>query len=303
MPVLLMINLKGGVGKTASTVALAETMAECGQRVLVIDADHQSMAGELLAGQSRMLRAERSRTTLHDLFLAMADVDFDPKLLNKFVIGNASTVGSAMSNLWTIPCSFRIDDFFSSVAKSNRICRTYATERELQVGLGKRMPKVKKWLMQHFDYVLVDCPPSIAMQVKMFLRIADGYIIPSIPDQLSVRGSENLVKRIGKLNFKVPGIGTLWTLYRQQVALHREIVKEPFAKLPTPFETVIPNATKLASAMTLNDAKMIPNCDIKYGNEFASRYGVLTDELISHCNARFVMPAKSMVASELVGAM
>ncbi|WP_345324877.1 ParA family protein [Novipirellula rosea] len=284
MPILLMINLKGGVGKTASTVAIAETFAELGQRTLVIDADHQSMAGELLVGQTRMLQSERAKTTLHDMFLAMADVNFDIADLPKYAMANASSVLTASENLSVVPCSFRIDDFSSNVAKSRRLCRSYATERELQVYLTRQMKKVKRWLDASYDIVLVDCPPSVAMQVKMFMRIADGYIIPSVPDQLSVRGSENLVKRISSYGFKLAGLGTLWTLYREQVALHREMVRDPFSGIPQPFQTIIPNATRLASAV---DPRSIhnpsANCDAKYSKPFATRYRELVDELFGRC--------------------
>ncbi|WP_442505625.1 ParA family protein [Novipirellula sp. SH528] len=284
MPIILMINLKGGVGKTASTVAIAETFAEQGQRTLVIDADHQSMAGELLVGQSRMLASERAKTTLHDMFLAMADVNFDAADLPNFALGNASSVQTSSENLWVVPCSFRIDDFSSNVAKSQRICRSYATERELQVYLTRQMKKVKRWLDASFDVVLVDCPPSIAMQVKMFLRIADGYVIPSVPDQLSVRGSENLVKRLSTYGFKLAGLGTLWTLYREQVALHREMVLDPFSGIPKPFQTIIPNATRLASAVDPRSVNApFANCDAKYGKPFATRYRDLVDEMFGRC--------------------
>ncbi|TWU36512.1 MinD/ParA/CobQ/CobA-like protein [Novipirellula aureliae] len=285
MPILLMINLKGGVGKTASTVAIAETLADQGQRTLVIDADHQSMAGELLVGEQRILKAEKSKATLHDMFLKMADLGFEPSQLNEFAIPNASNVQSAAENLSVVPCSFRIDDFFGCVSKSRRICRSYASERDLQTHLGRQMRKVQRWVREEYDFVLVDCPPSIAMQVKMFLRIADGYIIPSIPDQLSVRGSANLVNRLNKLNFtRIEGLGTLWTLYREQVALHREVVSDPFSGIPDPFQTIIPNATKLASAVDPRGyLNPVATCEVKYGKPFAERYRHLVDEIYCRC--------------------
>ncbi len=282
MPTLLMINLKGGVGKTASTIAVAETMAEKGYRTLVIDADHQSMSGELLLGQTKMIACENARKTLHDVFLLMADIDFEISRLQEFVIPSLSSVQRARPQLSVIPCSFRIDDFFSNVFRSRRTCRTFVTERELSAHLRKQMPKVKRMLERSFDFVLVDCPPSITMQVKMFLKIADAHIIPSVPDQLSVRGSENLVRRLR--NFRTHGLGTLWTLYRRQAAIHREIVACPFAGLPEPFETVIPNASRLADAAAPHDANDIFfDCNAKYGREFAERYRALLGEIECRC--------------------
>ncbi|QDV64042.1 ParA family protein [Crateriforma conspicua] len=279
MPTLLMINLKGGVGKTASTVAIAETFAEVGYKTLVIDADHQSMAGELLLGQSRMLSCEKAHRTLHDVFLAMSDVDFDVHSVANYIIPSSSSVAASRPNLFVLPCSFRIDDFYSNVFRSKRCCRTFVTERELGHHLKKQMPKVKKILESIFDLIIVDCPPSIAMQVKMFLRIADGCIIPSIPDQLSVRGSFNLVQRLKR--HKTNCLGTLWTLYRQQTVLHREMVLEPFEGLPEPFGSIIPNASQLAGAV---DPRLVDqpvaSCETKYGKEFSLRYAQLCSEIL-----------------------
>ncbi|WP_044300927.1 ParA family protein [Rhodopirellula sallentina] len=284
MPTVLMINLKGGVGKTASTIALAETLAEQNYRTLVIDADHQSMAGELLVGQPRMLAAEKSRTTLHDLFLAMADCNFEEASLPRFILQAASSVESALENLDVLPCSFRIDDFFSNVARSHRLCRSYSSERELQIHLGKQMKKIGRWFNANYDFVLVDCPPSVAMQVKMMMRIADGYVIPSVPDQLSIRGSENLVERIGKYGFKLTALGTLWTLYREQISLHREMIRDPYSKIPQPFKTVIPNSTRMAAAADPRNAtERIAHCNAKYGRAFADKYRDIVEEMLQRC--------------------
>ncbi len=54
MSIMLFVNLKGGVAKTANAVAVAECLAESGYRTLLIDADHQCMAGELLIGEERL---------------------------------------------------------------------------------------------------------------------------------------------------------------------------------------------------------------------------------------------------------
>ncbi|MEX0819754.1 MAG: AAA family ATPase [Pirellulaceae bacterium] len=281
MPILLMINLKGGVGKTASTVAIAETLAEQGQRTLVIDADHQSMAGELLVGEQRMLGAEKNRSTLHDVFLAMLDEDFSDRNLSRYVLNPASNVLTATNNLSVLPCSFRIDDFFTSVSRSRRGHPSHSIVLQL---LHKRMAKLDSWLREQFDFVIVDCPPSVAMQVKLFLRIADGFIVPSIPDQLSIRGSANLMARLRKYRYKLKGLGTLWTLYREQVALHREMVRCPYSGIPAPFNSLIPNATKLADAVDPRSvANPVASCDAKYGKDFAARYRQLVDELLCRC--------------------
>ena len=78
MSILLFVNLKGGVAKTTNAVAVAECLADSGYRTLLIDADHQCMSSELLLGESRMLKCEQGKTTLHDLLAAMLDDEFQP---------------------------------------------------------------------------------------------------------------------------------------------------------------------------------------------------------------------------------
>jgi chromosome partitioning protein len=110
-------------------------------------------------------------------------------------------------------------------------------------------------LSNNSDFIIVDCPPSIALQVKVFLTVGDCFVIPSIPDRLSVRGSMYLMDRIHRLGIKIAGLGTLWCLYRQQNPLHRRSVEVTakrtdtyFKQLPLLFETIILNAAAIAAA-------------------------------------------------------
>jgi chromosome partitioning protein len=95
MAILLMINLKGGVAKTTNAVAIAEGLASQGYRTLLVDADHQCMAGELLLGEKRQLECERKRTSLYDLLAAMLDEDFEPRRFPSFVSAKGSNIGGA----------------------------------------------------------------------------------------------------------------------------------------------------------------------------------------------------------------
>ncbi len=79
MPILLLVNLKGGVAKTTNAVAIAECFASEGYRTLLIDADHQCMAGEMLLGQSQLLWADHRTRTFYDLLVEMLDEDFYPE--------------------------------------------------------------------------------------------------------------------------------------------------------------------------------------------------------------------------------
>jgi chromosome partitioning protein len=277
----MLINLKGGVAKTTSAVAIAECLASAGHRTLLIDADHQCMAGELLLGEAGQATAERKKQTLHDLLAAMLQDDFTPKAFPAFICGKASDIGGGLGKLSVLPCSYRIDDFISNMAKARR---GYKTTGEFLRVFDSRKKQLRKWLVANYDFTIIDCPPSLAIQVKILLSVADRYIIPSIPDQLSVRGSLFLLDRIKKRGFKISGLGTLWSLYRQQNPLHCKFVEQakrrspPFDQLPKPFETLIPNAAKIAEAA--EPGQQPRTFRQKYSLEFAKLFEALCGEMV-----------------------
>lgn len=282
MPIILLINLKGGVAKTTNAVAIAECFASEGFRTLLIDADHQCMASELLLGEDRLMRADRSKTTLHDLLAAMLDDEFEPHQIGHYVVPGVSNIGDGIPNFSVMPCSMRIDDFSTNMAKAKR---GFHSNDEFLTVLNRRRQQFEKWLSDNAAFTIVDCPPSLALQVKFLLPVADAYIVPSVPDRLSVRGSLYLLDRIAKLGYtKIKGIGTLWSLYREQNHVHREVVDraikgiEPFCRLPRPFETIIPNATAIADAT--DPDKRPATFAAKYTPAFAKVFHRLCEEIV-----------------------
>lgn len=254
MAIVLMLNLKGGVAKTTNAVAISECLADIGHKVLVIDADHQCLASELLLGEDGVLRSERRKQTFHDLLAAMLDDEFEEERIPPFIIENASNIGEGYANLHIIPCSIRIDDFQTNMARARR---GYNTMEEYHRELRRKRAMLQRFLRTAYDYVIVDCPPSLALQVRQVLGIGDAFIVPCIPDRLSIRGSAWLLERLRRGNVtRIRPLGTLWSLYRQQASMHRYCVEEagkenppaPFVELPRPFKTIIPNAARIADA-------------------------------------------------------
>ena len=287
MAILLFVNLKGGVAKTTNAVAVAECLASMEKRVLVIDADHQCTAGEMLLGESRLLHCERRKTTLHDLLAAMLDDDFRTEQVAGYVGNNASDIGGGMANLSVIPCSVRIDDFSTNIAKARR---GYHSTKEFQQMFRSRRRSLRRWIERNYDFTVIDCPPSFAIQVRVWLSVGTGCIVPSVPDRLSVRGSMYLLDRIRTQGFNLPALGTLWSLYRKQNAMHRKIVEatekrvKPLDRLPQPFKTVIPNAAAIAAATEPNQSPH--SFQAKYTTPFAKTYRALCEEIIKRCHAQ-----------------
>jgi chromosome partitioning protein len=281
MSILLFVNLKGGVAKTTNAVAVAECLADSGHRTLLIDADHQCMSGELLLGESRMLHCERKKSTLHDLLAAMLDDEFTAEKIPPYVVSRASDIGGGLERLSVIPCSIRIDDFSTNMAKARH---GYKSTDEFNAIFQRRRELLRRWLRANYDFTVIDCPPSISLQVKVFLTVADAFVLPSIPDRLSVRGSLWLLDRIRRMGVKIHGLGTLWSLYREQNKLHRKVVEaaangvEPYGQLPRPFETVIPNAAAIAEASEPNRSPR--SFSAKYSAPFAKLYRDLCEEIV-----------------------
>lgn len=302
MSILLFVNLKGGVAKTTNAVAVAECLADAGYRTLVIDADHQCMAGELLLGESRLLQCDRRRLTLHDLLSAMLDDEFTDAQFPPYIVPGASDINGGLPKLSVLPCSIRIDDFQTNMAKARH---GYKSTDEFNAIYARRRGIMRKWLKANYDFTIIDCPPSFALQVKVFLTVADSYIVPSIPDRLSVRGSAFLMDRIRRTGVKISGLGTLWSLYREQNAMHRKIVAdarrgvEPYTFLPRPFETIIPNASAI-SATTEPNGK--PSSFVaKYTKAFAKDYQSLCEEIIQRCQWQASEQAAGRVRAEGCG--
>jgi chromosome partitioning protein len=286
MPVLAFANLKGGVAKTSNAVAVAETLASKGHRVLVIDADHQCTASEVLLGEGRMLKAEANKRTLHDLLVRMLDPAFESASFESFVIEGEAGVKGVRRLLSVLPCSFRIDEFQSNVAKARRGFLTGADFTRLW---SRRRVAMAKWLQSSFDYVIIDCPPSMSRHVQFFLRMSDGIVIPAVPDHLSLRGAIHFEERLRDRGITTRVVGTLWTLYRAQVEKHRVVVSLAARRIsrpgrvPLPFTTVIPNAAALASAA--DPDQTFTTVRQKYTPEFARLYENLCDEIASRLDA------------------
>ncbi len=280
MPLILFLNLKGGVGKTTNAVAVTECLASQGRRVLLVDGDHQCMAGELLLGRAAMEHAEARHKTLHDLFALMLTDSYSPEAIPHYIAAGATRVTSLRKNLDCIPCSRRIDDFSTNMAKARR---GFRSNEEFLLLFNKLRRGFMQWCNRQYEFTLIDSPPSLAMQVQFFLGCAEYYILPCVPDRLSVEGSMELVERLQLKNYtRIQCLGTLWTLFRKQVKKHIEMIKKvhagdpSFSRMPRPFNTIIPNSSAITDAMDFD--RDYPSFKVKYQTS-AVQYEKLCQEI------------------------
>ena len=174
------INLKGGVGKTTTTVAMAEFMSgKMGKKVLVIDLDPQTNSTVMLIGEKRWDELNKKGHTLARLFQdAIEDVkhfDFDATLQR-----GVSNVREART-IDLLPSSMDLIDVQDLLA-------FIPPGRFHAVTPNQLLERAVKSHLPDYDVVIIDCPPNLGLITQNGLRISDGFVIPTIPDVLSTYG-------------------------------------------------------------------------------------------------------------------
>jgi chromosome partitioning protein len=221
MKVFCIANQKGGVGKTTTCVNLAAGLAKIGQRVLMIDLDPQ--------GNATMGSGIDKRT----LALSVYDV-----LLESASIEEAAVFG---------------DKVGYHVLGANRDLA--GAEVEL-VGLEQRDQRLRKALAKvsvHYDFVLIDCPPSLSMLTLNGLCSAHGVIVPMQCEYFALEGLTDLVNTIkqvhANLNKDLQIIGLLRVMFDPRITLQIQVseqLKSHFGDKV--FNAVIPRNVRLAEA-------------------------------------------------------
>ena len=262
--VIATINLKGGVGKTTTTAALAEFMsAEFGKKVLVIDLDPQTNLTTVLIGEDRWKRLNDAGYTLHTLFEDALIDDASKFDLDKTLQRGVSPV-EEVRTVDLLPSSLDLIDVQDRLASmpSGR----YFTRKPTEI-----LWRAVKSIIYDYDYVLIDCPPNLGLITLNGLRIADGYIIPTIPDVLSTYGIPQIQKRIrdfaDDLTEEITEFGIVVTKFRTQAALHHDTIRrlEDDENLPPVFDTRIPEAARTAESAEHVDRSTLRQ---KYGPQF-----------------------------------
>ena len=171
-PVIAVANQKGGVGKTATTVNLADALARNGHRVLVIDADPQANATSILDVE---LDPTESRT-LHDVLTAVATGQAGPGALAAAI----HRAGPAWNGIDVVPAQRELA----------------AREADNSPGREFHLRTAMDGAIEEYDAILIDCPPSLGALTLSALTAATGILIVTEPRASSVDGVAELTVTI-----------------------------------------------------------------------------------------------------------
>jgi chromosome partitioning protein len=211
--VLALCNQKGGVGKTTSTINLGAALTEYGRRVLIVDFDPQ---GALSVGLG--IPPHQLDRTIYNL------------LMERGTTPDEVIIKTCVDGMELLPSNIDLS----------------AAEVQLvtEVGREQTLGRALRPVLNHYDYVLIDCQPSLGLLTINALACADGVVIPLECEYFSLRGVALLIDTIDKvrdrLNTKLAITGILATMYDPRTLHTREVmarVLEAFGDIV--FETVI----------------------------------------------------------------
>ena len=246
------INLKGGVGKTTTTVALAETLsAEKRKKVLVIDLDPQTNATTMLIGEEKWRELNDKGHTLAQLFKDALDPESKKFDLVKTLQKKVSDVSSA-ATIDLLPSSLDLIDVQDELI--NTPVGKYGAIRPFDI-----LWRATKDLIENYDVVIIDCPPNLGKITQNGLRMSQGFVIPTIPDILSTYGIPQIIRRVREFSEEITEdiepLGIIVTKYQSNsnvhVNMHKQLGRNHAAdptNWPPVFDTIIPQANQIAAA-------------------------------------------------------
>ncbi len=217
--VVTLVNQKGGVGKTTTAVSLAAALGRHGQRVLLIDLDPQANATSAF-GVTPDERPGTYQALLEEAPIDTCIMDL-PEEKVSILPSSASLAGAEVE-----------------------LVPVLARERRLEIAIRP--------VLDSYDWVLVDCPPSLGLLTINALTASHSVIIPVQCEYMALEGLSRLMDTLElvrrSLNPNLDVLGVVLTMFDSRTRLAQQVVDEVRGHFATTFDAVIPRAIRLTEA-------------------------------------------------------
>lgn len=242
MPVVALVSRKGGVGKTSLCIALTDYLSSVHEaRVLVIDVDPQANSTLAFMDDQQWAAMDLRKRTIADLFQALMRNEDVPSAL---VWTGASRVRNNRGLVHVIPGSPRLQAMEEAILEGDKEWRHYQGSPYLVLHNGLRD------VVHAYDYVLIDCPPSLGLVTMNGISLAHGYLMPTIADNLSTAGLPQMVRKVQEhaAAFRRPikRLGTVVTRYKTLSNLHAIVLDRlrSSPEISPVWDTIVPDTVK-----------------------------------------------------------